>query len=150
MPGLLPTAQYDSPSAQPPAPQKPAKERKPRKTARSRLDADPARVPERHVTQKPAQTRCGCCGGALVQIGEERNERIEFKPQVFERVITHRPKMACNQCKGGGVVVAPKDDPPITGAGPWASASTSTSRCSTTPTTCPFTASPRGARATAS
>ncbi len=26
--------------------------------------------------------------------------------------------MACNQCKGGGVVVAPKDDPPITGAGP--------------------------------
>ncbi|MBP6835550.1 MAG: transposase, partial [Deltaproteobacteria bacterium] len=118
LPGLLPTAQNDAPSAQPAAPEKPAKERKPRKTARPRLDADPARVPERHVTQKPAQTRCGCCGGALVKIGEERNERIEFKPQVFERVITHRPKMACNQCKGGGVVVAPKDDPPITGAGP--------------------------------
>ena len=118
LPGLLPTAQNDAPSAQPAAPEKPAKERKPRKTARPRLDADPARVPERHVTQKPAQTRCGCCGGALVKIGEECSERIECKPVVFERVITHRPKMACNQCKGGGVVVAPKDDPPITGAGP--------------------------------
>lgn len=118
LPGLLPTAQNDAPAAQPPAPEKPAKERKPRKTARPRLDTDPAKVPERHVTQKPAQTRCDCCGGALVQIGEERHERIECKPQVLERVITHRPRMACNRCKGGGVVVAPKDDPPITGAGP--------------------------------
>ena len=118
LPGMLPAAQNDAPVQPAATPEKPARERKPRKEARPRLNVDATRVPDRHGTLHPTQTRCDCCGSALVQIGEERSERVECKPAVFERVITHRPKMACNRCKGGGVVVAPKDDPPITGSGP--------------------------------
>lgn len=110
------------------APQTPAPEPKPcrakgddaptRKKPRPRLETDASRVPERHEIIAPEVKDCAHCGSALVEIGEETSTRVEITPSVLQRITTHRLKMACQCCKEAGVIVAPKDDPPITGSGP--------------------------------
>jgi transposase len=46
---------------------------------------------------------CGCCGGALHKMGEEKSEQLEFIPAQI-KVIEHiRPQYSCRQCEQTGV-----------------------------------------------
>lgn len=105
-----------APEAQPRRPK--GDDAPPRKKPRTRLETDPSRVPVRHEIIAPEEKDCAHCGSALVEIGEETSTRLEVTPAVFQRITTHRLKMACQCCKEAGVIVAPKEDPPMTGSGP--------------------------------
>ena len=54
--------------------------------------------------------KCGCCGEAMQQIGEEISERIDYTPAVVRVIETVRPKYACKQHEEAGVLTA---EPPI-------------------------------------
>jgi len=59
-----------------------------------------------------AEKVCGCCGGCLHRIGEERSEKLDIIP-ARARVIVHvRPKYACRSCEDG-VKRAPLPPQPI-------------------------------------
>ena len=67
----------------------------------------PDNLPREEVVYLPEETHCSCCNGELVQIGEHRTQELEKVPAQL-KVIEHvRPKMACSQCKGAKVQVAP-------------------------------------------
>ncbi len=72
----------------------------------------------RLASVSPDSNVCACCGATMVDIGEETREIVERQPVRYQRTTTHRHKLACNQCKGSGVVIALPEDPPASGAGP--------------------------------
>ena len=120
LPGLAPAAANDAPaSTEPPTRTVKEHERKVRTDpSRARLELDPSCVTDEHVTLLPDVTACGCCGGALVALSEELRTVVERQPAHYLRTIFHRPKLACAQCGGAGVVIAPAPEPTVTGAGP--------------------------------
>ena len=88
------------------------------KKRRLRLELDPSCVDDKHDHVYPDSNVCACCGATMVDIGEETREVVERQPVRYQRTTTHRHKLACNQCKGSGVVIALPEDPPASGAGP--------------------------------
>ena len=76
----------------------------------------PASLPREEVlVDVPAdQRRCPCCGEAMNCIGEDRSERVDYRPaQIVVKVIV-RPKYACTR-KHGGVRQAPPPPSPVPG-----------------------------------
>lgn len=72
---------------------------------RSRLPSHLARV---EVTSSDAgPTSCACCGGDLVEIGEDRSERLERLPAQHQVLVVIRKKRACPKCPGEGVITQP-------------------------------------------
>jgi len=120
LPGLAPAAANDAPaSTETPTRTVKAHERKVRTApSRARLDLDPSCVTDQHVTLLPDVTACGCCGSALMTLSEESRVVVERQPAHYLRTTFHRPKLACAQCGGAGVVIAPAPEPTVTGAGP--------------------------------
>ena len=58
-----------------------------------------------------ADKHCDCCGHALHQMGEDKNEQLEFIPASI-KVIEHiRPKYSCRHCEQQGTEVAIKIAP---------------------------------------
>lgn len=54
---------------------------------------------------------CGCCGGELHQIGEDKSEQLEFIPAQV-KVIEHvRPKYGCRHCESNATTVTIKQAP---------------------------------------
>ena len=88
------------------------------KKRRPPLELDPACVDDEHKHVYPESIVCACCGEMMVDIGDDPRVVVERQPVRYTRTTTHRHKFACNLCKGGGVVIAPSEDPPATGAGP--------------------------------
>ena len=60
---------------------------------------------------------CDCCQGALHQIGESKNEKLEFIPAQIKVIETIRPKYACKSCEQTGtsnsIKTAPLPPSPI-------------------------------------
>ena len=52
-------------------------------------------------------TQCDCCGGELVDIGEDRSERLERLPAQYKILVSIRKKRACQKCPSAGVVTQP-------------------------------------------
>ena len=52
-------------------------------------------------------TECACCGGDLVEIGEDRSERLERLPAQFKVLVVVRKKRVCPKCPSEGVVTQP-------------------------------------------
>jgi transposase len=64
-----------------------------------------------------ADKQCDCCGHALHQMGEDKNEQLEFIPASI-KVIEHiRPKYSCRHCEQQGtrvdIKIAPVPPAPI-------------------------------------
>ena len=60
----------------------------------------PANLPREIIFHEPEEKTCSCCGAALVKIGEERSEEVEYIPaKIFIREHV-RIKKACSKCKG--------------------------------------------------
>lgn len=58
--------------------------------------------------------RCANCRKALVAIGEDTSEQLEYTPGHCHVIRNVRPKYACpDECEGTGVVVAPPPEGPI-------------------------------------
>ncbi|MGR3607276.1 MAG: IS66 family transposase zinc-finger binding domain-containing protein [Sulfitobacter sp.] len=55
---------------------------------------------------EPDSIVCPCGCGEMVQIGEDRSERLDIVPAQFRVIVTVRPKYACPN-KDGGVTQAP-------------------------------------------
>ena len=55
---------------------------------------------------EPDSIVCPCGCGEMVQIGEDRSQRLDIVPAQFRVIVTVRPKYACPN-KGGGVAQAP-------------------------------------------
>jgi transposase len=70
---------------------------------------------ERHVFDVPEdKKRCQGCKKALVKIGEDTSEQLEYTPSQLKVLQNVRPKYACeNECEETGVVVAPPPPGPI-------------------------------------
>ncbi|MBU2797514.1 IS66 family transposase, partial [Acidithiobacillus sp. VAN18-2] len=72
----------------------------------------PAKRPRRHpgrtklpdtlsrveVHHDPLTCTCPQCGGALIQVGEEISEKLDFVPGHFQVIRHIRPKLACRPC----------------------------------------------------
>lgn len=70
----------------------------------------PGHLPRQRVEHAPA-CNCRACGTALIKIGEDVSEVLEYVPASF-KVIRHvRPKLSCPQCHT--VVQAPAPQRPI-------------------------------------
>ena len=41
---------------------------------------------------------CGCCGGELHKMGEDKSEKLEFIPAKIKVIVHLRPKYACRHC----------------------------------------------------
>ena len=50
---------------------------------------------------------CTCCGGDLVEIGEDRSERLEKLPAQHQVLVVIRKKRACPKCPSEGVITQP-------------------------------------------
>jgi transposase len=57
---------------------------------------------------------CGCCGGPLVKIGEDRTERVDYRPAKIVVKVFVQPKYACPQ-KHGGIKQMPTPVGPVPG-----------------------------------
>jgi transposase len=77
----------------------------PRPRARSAREALPAHLPRIEHRHEPASCTCKACGGALVPMGEDISERLDYEPARF---VVHRhiyPKYACRPCER--IIAAP-------------------------------------------
>lgn len=68
-----------------------------RRANRGRL---PAHLPRIEIVLAPEDTACPCCQVAMVEIGEDRSERLDVIPVQFRVLVTRRPKFACRSCPG--------------------------------------------------
>jgi transposase len=68
----------------------------------------PALLPRRRVEHTLPETACTCqtCGGALVKIGEETSEQLDYQPASLFVVEHVRFKYACQACEGNVVTSA--------------------------------------------
>jgi transposase len=72
------------------------------RTAKRRASrgALPAHLPRIEVTLAPDDTACPCCRVPMVEIGEDRAERLDAVPVQYRVIVTRRPKFACRSCEG--------------------------------------------------
>ena len=61
-----------------------------------------------------AERTCTCCGEPLVRIGEDRTERVDFRPAKIVIKVLVTPKYACPKKHGG---VMQREAPPAPVAG---------------------------------
>jgi len=61
-----------------------------------------------------ADRRCPCCGEPMQRIGEDRSERVDYRPAKIVVKVLVRPKYACTQ-KHGGIQQAPLPVSPVPG-----------------------------------
>lgn len=59
----------------------------------------PDGTPVRRIGHPAAETKCSCCGEALVQIREEVTKILNYVPASFELEEHIRPVMACSHCR---------------------------------------------------
>lgn len=76
----------------------------------------PAHLPREEVlVDVPESERtCGCCGEPLVRIGEDRTERVDYRPAKIIIKVLVTPKYACPQ-KHGGVMQREAPPAPVPG-----------------------------------
>lgn len=63
----------------------------------------PEDLPRKYIEHQPAEQECSCCGSALVEIGREETEVIEYIPASVEIHVHQRVKKACAKCAKHGV-----------------------------------------------
>ena len=77
----------------------------PRSSKRPRAERNIGHLPEHleRVEQviEPESTLCPCGCGEMVQIGEDRSERLDIVPAQLRVIVTVRPKYACRACEQG-------------------------------------------------
>ncbi len=56
---------------------------------------------------EPESTLCPCGCGEMVQVGEDRTERLDVVPAQFRVLVTVRPKYMCRMCEGKSHAQAP-------------------------------------------
>lgn len=66
-----------------------------RRTGRGAL---PQHLPRVEVVLAPDDTACPCCNAPMVEIGEDRSERLDIIPAQYRVLVTRRPKFACRSC----------------------------------------------------
>jgi transposase len=71
----------------------------------------PAHLPREEEVHDLAACTCPACGGALVRIGEERSEQLDWRPATFFVRRHIRPKYACRACET--ITTAPAPAAPI-------------------------------------
>jgi len=71
----------------------------------------PAHLPRAEEVHDLAACTCPACGGALVRIGEERSEQLDWRPEAFFVRRRIRPKYACRACET--ITTAPAPAAPI-------------------------------------
>jgi transposase len=80
---------------------------------RQKLPDHLKRVPVVHDVPEDRK-RCVSCKKALVRIGEETSEQLEYTPSQLKVLQNIRPKYACpDECEECGVVIAPPPPGPI-------------------------------------
>ena len=79
------------------------------KKRRASRGALPAHLPRIETVLAPLDTTCPCCKTEMVQIGEDRSERLDVIPAQYRVLVTRRPKFACRSCAG---VVVQQPAPP--------------------------------------
>lgn len=68
----------------------------------------PPHIQRLEVTSSdPGPSQCEGCGGTLVEIGEDRSERLERVPAHYKVLVVVRKKRACPCCPQQGVVTQP-------------------------------------------
>ena len=87
----------------------PALRRERAKRRRASRGALPAHLPRIEVVLTPPDTACPCCKATMVEIGEDRSERLDVVPAQHRVLVTRRPKLACRACPG---VVVQEPAPP--------------------------------------
>ena len=87
----------------------PALRRERTKKRRASRAALPVHLPRIEVVLMPPDTACPCCKLAMVEIGEDRSERLDVIPAQYRVLVTRRPKFACRSCAG---VVVQQPAPP--------------------------------------
>ena len=65
---------------------------------RASRGALPAHLPRIEVTLMPGDTACLCCRAPMVEIGEDRSERLDAVPVQYRVIVTRQPKLACRSC----------------------------------------------------
>ena len=95
----------------------PALKRARAETRRAGRASLPEHLPRVEIVIAPDNTACPCCGGAMQVIGEDRSQRLDRVPALYQVVVTRRPKYACRTCQEG-VVQAPAPARLITGGLP--------------------------------
>lgn len=73
---------------------------------RSNRETSPKNAEEIHQTIMPEDTACPCCQAQMHVIGEDVSKRIDIIPLQVRVIFTHRPKLACRDCRSA-VVQAP-------------------------------------------
>ena len=58
-----------------------------------------------------AERQCPCCGETMAPIGEDRSERVDFRPAKIVVKVIVRPKYACSKKHGGVQQAAPPPSP---------------------------------------
>jgi len=76
---------------------------------RASRGALPAHLPRIELVLMPSDTACPCCKTTMVEIGEDRSERLDVIPTQYRVLVTRRPKFACRSCAG---VVVQQPAPP--------------------------------------
>jgi transposase len=76
----------------------PALRRERAKQRRASRGALPAHLPRIEVVLVPRDTACPCCKAAMVEIGEDRSERLDVIPAQYRVLVTRRPKFVCRSC----------------------------------------------------
>jgi transposase len=76
---------------------------------RASRGALPTHLPRIEVMLTPPDTACPCCKAMMVEIGEDRSERLDVIPTQYRVLVTRRPKLACRACPG---VVVQEPVPP--------------------------------------
>lgn len=69
--------------------------------AKRNLGRLPTELPRIEVVIEPDSTLCPCGCGEMVQIGEDRSERLDIVPARFRVIATVRPRYACPACQTG-------------------------------------------------
>lgn len=68
-----------------------------------------AAIPREQRVIAPDDTSCPGCRQAMVRIGEEKSEQLDYVPATLKVIETIRPKYACSACKQGvHVALAPQ------------------------------------------
>lgn len=72
-----------------------------RPAAKRNLGHLPDHLPRIEQVIEPAAKVCPCGCTDMVQIGEDRSERLDIIPARFQVIVTIRPRYACRRCDAG-------------------------------------------------
>jgi transposase len=78
----------------------PALRRERAQKRRASHGALPAHLPRIELVLMPPDTTCPCYKATMVEIGEDRSERLDVIPTQYRVLVTRRPKFACRSCAG--------------------------------------------------